>query len=78
MSCGIVDEENVRSIPLRELVPWKSNDEVKLVGKRHGDRLFWLIEHYALGPTQPPVPHSIWRSRTSATSFLRVNGGSAP
>ena len=39
MSCGIVDEDKVRSIPIREDVPWKSLDEVRLVGKRHGDRL---------------------------------------
>lgn len=73
MSCGLVDEEEVRSIPLREDVPWKSLDEVKLVGKRHGDRLYWLIEHYALGSEQPPVPHSLWRTATSARSFLKVN-----
>ena len=73
MSCGIVEEDEVRSIPLLEDVPWKSRDEVRLVGKRHGDRLYWLIEHYALGPQQPPVPHSVWRNATSARSFLHVN-----
>ena len=73
MSCGIVDEDKVRSITIRENVPWKSLDEVKLVGKRHGDRLYWLIEYYALGPEQPPVPHSVWHSATSARSFLHVN-----
>ena len=56
-----------------EDVPWKSLDEVRLVGKRHGDRLYWLIEHYALGPQQPPVAHSVWRNQTSARSFLHVN-----
>ena len=73
MSCGIVDENRVRSIPILEDVPWKSLDEVKLVGKRHGDWLYWLIEHYALGSQQPPVPHSVWRTKTSAKSFLHVD-----
>ena len=73
MSCGLVNEDNVRSIPIREGVPWKSLDEVKLVPKRHGDRLYWLIQHYALGPEQPPVPHSVWQSATRARSFLHVN-----
>ena len=75
MSCGLVNEDDVRSIPIREDVPWHSLDEVKLVGKRHGDRLFWLIEHYALGAAQPPIAHSVWHSQTSARSFLHVNSG---
>jgi len=77
MSCGIVNEDKVRSIPIREDVPWNSLDEVKLVPKRHGERHYWLIEHYALGPEQPPVPHSIWRNATSARGFLHVSGESS-
>lgn len=73
MSCGIVDEEEVRSVPIREDVPWKTLDEVKLVPRRHGDRRYWVIEYFVLGPEQPPLRHSAWRNATSARSFLHLN-----
>ncbi len=73
MSCGIEDREDVRSIPVREDVPRKSLDELKLVPRRHGDRHYWVIEHFALGPEQPPLRHSAWKNATSARSFLHLN-----
>jgi hypothetical protein len=75
MSCGIVKQEEVRSIPIREAVPWKDSDKVMLKGIRHDDQLYWAIVYYPHDGTVGPVFHSAWVSRTPAQSYWRINGG---
>ncbi|MEX1255055.1 MAG: hypothetical protein WEE64_12020 [Dehalococcoidia bacterium] len=76
MSCGIVDEESVRSIAaIREDVPWHNQENVKVEWKRHGNRHYYVILHYALGRDLPPVVHSAWRTKAAVSTYLRVNPG---
>ena len=73
MSCGIMNEDNIRSITVKEDVPWRSLDEVQLSGMRHDGRLYPVIRYYPLGTALPPTFHSVWRTWAAARTYLSLN-----
>ena len=77
MSCGIINQDNIRSITVKEDVPWRSLDEVQLSGMRHDGRLCPVIRYYPLGTALPPTFHSAWRTWTAARTYLSLNPGGA-
>lgn len=70
-----MNEDNIRSITVKEDVSWRSLDEVQLSGMRHDGRLYPVIRYYPLGTAFPPTLHSAWRTWTAARTYLSLNPG---
>ncbi len=77
MSCGIVVEDQVRSIQVSEIVPWKNLSQVQKGMMRHDDKIYHVIYYHPEGKDSPNRQvHSVWRTDSALESFVKLNPGS--
>lgn len=72
MSCGVTQASDVRSLAVREEVPWTDPSEIQRGLIRHdAQTLFWVIYF----PKGSKSIHSYWETEDALKDFVKRNPG---